>query len=207
MITFKSFFESRGEGLIPSDPSMSFEDFMKTLEGSTISELLDKGSYVRMYMGNKYGFSNLEDKDKDIQNFTDALGSFVNKDILKHRPTERAYESPEFRDKHNYKEYEDLNNERRAIFRELIGKSSEERKEIEQRKRALEERITNTQFYKAMKAVDAEYDEAVKNYHRTPLSSRELSDDGSPEYTKLERAYNKLMGKEIPALDSTVIDI
>lgn len=193
--------------LIPSSPEVTFEDFMKTLEGSTISELLNKGSYIRLHMGNKYGFSEMEGRDKDIQDFANALGSFINKDIFKYRPEERAYETQEFRDKYNYKEYENLNNERKAIFRELIGKSPEERKEIEQRKRALEERIFNTEFYKAMKTVDAEYDEAVDNYHRTPLSSRELSDDGSREYNKLKRAYNKLMGKDVSTLDNGVIDI
>lgn len=207
MITFKSFFESRDEGLIPGDSNMSFEDFMKTLEGSTISELLNKGSYIRMYMGNKYGFGSLEDRDQDIQNFTNALGDFVNKDILKHRPTERVYDTPEFKDEHNYAEYERLNNERRAIFRELLGKSPEQRKEIEQRKRALEDSISNTEYSKAVRAADREYDEAVKNYHNTPLSSRELSDDGSPEYAKLKNAYNKLMGKEVQSIDNDIIDV
>lgn len=206
MISFKAFFESRAEGLIPSDPNMSLEDFMKTLEGSTISDVLNKASYIRMFLGNKYGFSNIPEGDKNVQDFGNALTNFLNKDVQKHRPTQRAYDTPEFKEKHNYAEYEALDKARRAIFRELLGKSKEERKEIEQRKKEIEDKLFNTEFYSAMKAVDKEYDEAVKNYHNTPLTSRELVDDGSPEYAKLRKAYNKLMGKEESENDN-VIDV
>lgn len=57
-----------------------------------------------------------------------------------------------------------------------------------------------------MRQAEQNYDDAVTNYHNTPLAASDLRDDGSPQYKKLKDSYNKLFGKgEVE--DSDYIDV
>jgi hypothetical protein len=113
---------------------MSFEEFMQTFKGSTINDIRDKSSYVNLYMGNKHGFNKAPVKDENLKKFANAFVAFVNKDIFKHRPQQRIYDTQEFKDDNNYEEYKDLDQQRRGMFRQLIGKTDEERKDILRKK-------------------------------------------------------------------------
>jgi hypothetical protein len=144
-------------------------------------------------MGNKYGFNSMDSDDKAVQKFTDALVRFVNRDVLKHRPTERAYETEEFRKAHNYDEYAAITKERNAVFREIMGKTGDERDALYKKKSDVEDRLGNTEFAKAMRAKNNEYDQAVDDYHNSPLTKEYLSDDGSETYKNLELAFKNLL--------------
>ena len=57
---------------------------------------------------------------------------------------------------------------------------------------ALTAQINNTEWMTAWrKARDAE-DQGVKDFHNTPLTKEDLSDDGSEEYAQLKQAYEML---------------
>lgn len=206
MKSFKAYLESSALSLMPQNPNMSFEEFMQTLVGETIKTILDKSSYVNLYYNNKYGFRDTGSSDKNVKDFANALVNFVNKDVTKHRPSVREYETPEFREKNNYAEYQELDQQRRSIFRQMIGKSDEERRELRKQQEAISDAVTDTQYYKAMRAVEKGYDEAVDNYHNTPLSASDLSDDGSSQYKDLKRAYNAIFG-DVALDDDNVIDV
>ena len=209
MLSFKLFIENKSEGLIPSDSDMSLEEFLETLEGSSIRNILDKASYMRMLMGNmrSYGIVG-PGEGKDAAAFVDKLTNFINKDILKHRPKERVYETQEFKDEHNYAEYNKFNKERFDIFRAIVrAKDEDEKTALRKQKSVLEDEISNTEYAKAMRAAEKEYDRQVNLYHNTPLSKQDLSDDGSPQYRDMEQAYNKLIGKVSIETDEDVIDV
>ena len=193
MRTFKQFFESKHELMMPSDSTPTLSRFLETLEGSSIKDILNKSSYVNLFLGNKYGFSQMDTDDRAMQDFSNALVAFVNRDVLKHRPTEREYDTPEFKDAHNYAEYDKLNKERVALFRNLIGKSGEERNAIYKQKSELEDRIANTEYSKAVREVNNTYEQAVNKYHNKPLTKEDLQDDGSEQYKKLERAFQAVI--------------
>lgn len=193
MRTFAQFIENKSNSLVPSSPNTPLAVFLDTLVGSTIKDILDKSSYTNLYLGNKYGFSNPDEADKLLKDFVNKLVGFVNKDVLKHRPSDRLYDTQEFKDKHNYSEYAALDAERRGIFKKLIGSSREERAALLNQKSEIEDRLSNTEYNKARRDIDASYDEAVKRYHNKPLTRADLSDDGSEEYRELENAYNEFM--------------
>jgi hypothetical protein len=161
-------------------------------------------------MGNKYGFGSADSGDKAVQKFTDALVRFVNRDILKHRPTEREYETEEFKKAHNYDEYQAITKERNAVFREMMGKTGDERKALYKKKDAIEDRLSNTEFAKAMRAKNDEYDQSVEDYHTSPLTKEYLSDDGSQEYKNLELAFKNLLASRSSSTkedDTSYIDV
>lgn len=210
MRTFAQFFESNTLTLLPSDNSGSLSTFLDTLVGSSIKNILDKSSYINLYMGNKYGFGSADSGDKAVQKFTDALVRFVNRDILKHRPTEREYETEEFKKAHNYDEYQAITKERNAVFREMMGKTGDERKALYKKKDAIEDRLSNTEFAKAMRAKNDEYDQSVEDYHTSPLTKEYLSDDGSQEYKNLELAFKNLLASRSSSTkedDTSYIDV
>jgi hypothetical protein len=202
MRTFAQFFESNNKLILPSDNTTSLSRFLDTLVGSSIKSILDKSSYVNIYMGNKYGFSDMDAGDKAVKDFAQALLSFVNRDILKHRPTDREYETSEFKKAHNYDEYDKLNKERVALFRSLIGKAGEERNAIYKQKMELEDRIANTEYSKAVREANNRYEQAVNKYHNKPLTKEDLQDDGSKEYRDLERAFENLVASRAQPTDN-----
>lgn len=224
MLSFKLYFENRGESLIPTSSDMTLEEFLDTLVGSSIKDILNKASYMRLYLGNKrdrdrairFGFgapgegreADSREADSTKFEFVNKLVKFVNKDIFKHRPKERVYETQEFRDKHNYAEYDKLSKERNQLFKDIIrAKSPDEKESIRRAKSVLEDKISNTEYRKAVSQADKEYDRQVELYHNTPLNKQDLSDDGSPEYRDMEQAYNKLIGKVSIDTDEDIIDV
>ena len=104
MNSFKVYLEDRTTALIPRESTL--EDFLRTLEGKTIKQILDDSSYMSLYMSNKHGIGGArEGSDKDSMDFANKLVRFVNRDVLKHRPKEREYETEQFKEEHDYDTY------------------------------------------------------------------------------------------------------
>ena len=92
MKSFKIYLEDRTTALIPKEGTL--EDFLRSLEGKTIKDILDDSSYMNLYMGNKYGIGGQrEGSDRDATDFVNKLTRFVNRDVGKKRPKEREYET------------------------------------------------------------------------------------------------------------------
>jgi hypothetical protein len=192
MKSFKVYLENKLAEILPSQGSL--EDFLKTLEGKTISDVIDDTSKINMYVGNAFGIGSRDESASNAMQFTNALTNWVNRDVLKHNPEEREYDTDEFKAKNGFAEYEALGKKRLDIFRRLMKAKGEERNPIMDEKKALEREIVDSEYYRARKALDEEYHQAVKDYHNTPLTAEYLKDDGSELYDRLIKAFQALGG-------------
>ena len=88
MKSFNVYIEDKTTALVPSGGNL--EDFLRSLEGKTIKQILDDSSYMSLYNMNKHGIGGArEGKDKDAMDFVNKLVHFVNRDVLKHKPRKR----------------------------------------------------------------------------------------------------------------------
>ena len=194
MKTFKIFFEDDTMAMVPQS-GMPFEAFMETFEGWTIQKIIDRSTYINLYIGNKYGLGGeAPGSEGAAQSFVEKLVRFVNQDIMKFRP--RVYETDEFKKAHNYEEYSKLDNQRRLALRDrFTARRSKDEGALAKASAAydtLTAQINNTEWMTVWrKARDAE-DQGVKDFHNTPLTKEDLSDDGSEEYAQLKQAYEML---------------
>ena len=200
MKTFKTFFEDQESALVPS-AGEPLSSFLQRFEGSTIKQILDKSTFINLYFGNKYGLGGPgQGRDKAIQDFSEALTRFVNRDEHGRGPASfrpRVYETDEFKAKNNYEDYHKLDVEYRKAFRRkfearraadegALAKAEAEAKQLSDAK-------SNSEFGQAERKARQEEDEYVETLHNTPLSMDQLSDDGSKEYKELEAAYNRVI--------------
>jgi len=200
MQSFKKFFEDQETALVPS-AGEPLSAFLQKFEGSTIKQILDKSSFINLYFMNKHGIGGAsEGADKAIQNFSNALVTFVNRDEKGQGPRNfrpRIYDSEEFQAKHNYEEYRELEKARRAaILATMKSRKSSDPNALanaEKEKEDIDDKLYSTEYWKAYQQARDDEDEYVENLHNTPLSSDQLSDDGSEEYKDLEQSYNRVM--------------
>jgi hypothetical protein len=243
MKTFSVYLEDKTTALIPKGGTL--EDFLRSLEGRTIKDILDDSSYMNLYMGNKYGIGGArEGRDKDATDFANKLVRFVNRDIKNMRPEVREYETDQFKEEHDYESYREARSKKarlgfdrikarkalekaeQGIFGDLddddpeayraargVGMSEEDREnrvsefrsnfeDIQNQIDELQDFLSNHPYQRGMSMVEREYDQAVKDYHNTPLTVEYLTDDGSEAYDELVTAFAKLGGES-----ETVIDV
>ena len=200
MKLFKTFFEDNETALVPSQGE-SLPSFLQRFEGSTIKQILDKSTYINLYFGNKHGLGGASGgKDKAVQDFSNSLVVFINRDEKGRGPVSfrsRVYETDEFKSEHNYEEYAQLDLAYRKAFKQKFlarkAGSEEEQEAAEAQMSTLSAAKQKSQFGQAEKKARAEEDEYVYTLHNTPLSTEQLSDDGSIEYKKLDAAYSSLL--------------
>ena len=205
MKSFSIYLEDKTRALIPKGGTL--EEFLRSLEGKTIKQILDDSSYMNLYMGNKYGIGGQrEGSDRDATDFVNKLTRFVNRDIGKKRPKEREYETEQFKEENDYESYNKARSQKARLGLNRLrarreGKEDEMNKindEIEK----LEDFLSNHPYQRGMSMIEREYDQAVKDYHNTPLTVEYLTDDGSEAYNELVAAFAKLGGES-----ETVIDV
>jgi len=203
MKLFKKFFEDDRMAIVPQS-GMPFEAFMETFEGWTIQKIIDRSTYINLYIGNKYGtFGDAPGAEGAAQAFVEKLVRFVNQDIMKFRP--RVYETDEFKQAHNYDEYQSLDKQRRHALKDrFTSRHADDKKALAKATAAYDAvtaQISNTEWMNAWrKARDAE-DQGVKDFHNTPLTKEDLSDDGSEEYAQLKQAYEVRLDYTEQAVD------
>ena len=204
MKTFNVYLEDRSMALVPRGGTL--EDFLRSLEGKTIKNILDDSSYMNLYMGNKYGIGGQrEGSDKDATDFANKLVRFVNRDIKNMRPEVREYETDEFKEEHDYESYREARSKKARLGFDRIKARKEDDgtlEEIQNQIDELQDFLSNHPYQRGMSMVEREYDQAVKDYHNTPLTVEYLTDDGSEAYDELVTAFAKLGGES-----ETVIDV
>ena len=204
MKSFKIYLEDRTTALIPKEGTL--EDFLRSLEGRTIKDILDDSSYMNLYMGNKYGIGGArEGSDKDATDFANKLVRFVNRDIKSMRPEVREYETDQFKEEHDYESYREARSKKARLGFDRIKARKEDDgtlEEIQNQIDELQDFLSNHPYQRGMSMVEREYDQAVKDYHNTPLTVEYLTDDGSEAYDELVTAFAKLGGES-----ETVIDV
>ena len=205
MKSFKIYIEDKTTALIPKGGTL--EDFLRSLEGRTIKDILDDSSYMNLYMGNKYGIGGQrEGSDRDATDFANKLVRFVNRDIKSKRPEVREYETDQFKEEHDYESYRKARHQK-AVLGMDRNKARREDREDEMNKLndeidELQDFLSNHPYQRGMSMIEREYDKAVQDYHNSPLTAEYLTDDGSEAYDELVTAFAKLGGES-----ETVIDV
>ena len=204
MKTFNVYLEDRSTALIPKGGTL--EDFLRSLEGKTIKQILDDSSYMNLYMGNKYGIGGArEGSDKDATDFANKLVRFVNRDIKSMRPEVREYETDQFKEEHDYESYREARSKKARLGFDRIKARKEDDgtlEEIQNQIDELQDFLSNHPYQRGMSMIEREYDQAVQDYHNSPLTVEYLTDDGSEAYDELVTAFAKLGGES-----ETVIDV
>jgi len=205
MKTFSVYIEDKTTALIPKGGTL--EDFLRSLEGRTIKDILDDSSYMNLYMGNKYGIGGQrEGSDRDATDFANKLVRFVNRDVGKKRPKVREYETDEFKEEHDYDSYREARHKKARLGMDRLKARREGREdemnEINDEIDELQDFLSNHPYQRGMSMVEKEYDQAVQDYHNSPLTAEYLTDDGSEAYDELVTAFAKLGGES-----ETVIDV
>ena len=205
MKSFKIYLEDKTTALIPKGGTL--EDFLRSLEGRTIKDILDDGSYMNLYMGNKYGIGGQrEGSDRDATDFVNKLTRFVNRDVGQKRPKVREYETDQFKEENDYESYNKARSQKARLGLNRL-KARREGKEDEMNKLndeidKLQDFLSNHPYQRGMSMIEREYDQAVQDYHNSPLTAEYLTDDGSEAYDELVTAFAKLGGES-----ETVIDV
>lgn len=205
MKSFKIYLEDKTTALIPKGGTL--EDFLRSLEGRTIKDILDDGSYMNLYMGNKYGIGGQrEGSDRDATDFVNKLTRFVNRDVGQKRPKVREYETDQFKEENDYESYNKARSQKARLGLNRL-KARREGKEGEMNKLndeidKLQDFLSNHPYQRGMSMIEREYDQAVQDYHNSPLTAEYLNDDGSEAYDELVAAFAKLGGDS-----ETVIDV
>ena len=206
------YIENKLMELLPTDGNIgTLEDFLKTLEGKTIKEILDSVSYMSLYNMNKHGIGGARGSDKDVMDFANALQNFVNRDVMKHKPREREYDTEEFKKANDYEGYSKARSQkarvsmaRNKVKRDALrdgDDKTDELNKLEDEIAKLEDFIDNHQYLRGYLMIDAEYDKAVEDYHNTPLKADYLKDDGSEAYDRLLKAFRVLGGDDEGTID------
>jgi len=205
MKTFNLYIEDKTTALIPKGGTL--EDFLRSLEGRTIKDILDDSSYMNLYMGNKYGIGGQrEGSDRDATDFVNKLTRFVNRDVGKKRPKVREYETEDFKRENDYESYNKARSQKARLGLNRL-KARREGREDEMNKLndeidKLQDFLSNHPYQRGMSMIEREYDQAVQDYHNSPLTAEYLTDDGSEAYDELVTAFAKLGGQS-----ETVIDV
>jgi len=205
MKTFSVYFEDRTMALVPRGGTL--EDFLRSLEGKTIKDILDDNSYMSLYMGNKHGIGGqAEGSDRDAMDFANKLVRFVNRDVGQKRPKVREYETEEFKEEHDYDSYREARSKKARLGMDRIkarrAGDDEYFMELQNQIEELDDFTSNHPYQRGMSMIEREYDTAVQDYHNSPLTAEYLTDDGSEAYDELVTAFAKLGGES-----ETVIDV
>jgi hypothetical protein len=139
----------------------SFGNFLRSLTGKTVKDVLDYASYSRLYVGNKFGMTSAANDESNpevlLSKFLTKLGNFVTRDVTKHRP--RIAETEEFKKKYGYNEYLEQEKERRQLFIDLIkAKEGPEKDTLRRKKNAFR---NTSEYAEAMRLQNKKEDAAV----------------------------------------------
>ncbi len=204
MKSFNIYIEDKTNALVPSGGTL--EEFLRSLEGKTIKQILDDSSYMSLYNMNKHGIGGArEGKDKDAMDFVNKLIHFVNRDVLKHRPREREYDTEEFQKENDYEGYSKARSQKARLGLDRMkarrAGDDEFHQELQGKIEKLDDFISNHPYIRGMRMITKEYDKAVEDYHNTPLKAEYLKDDGSDRYDELVDAFTKLGGQSDSVID------
>ena len=173
--------------------SFSFGDFMRSLTGKTIQDVLDSASFARLYSMNKHGMTgaayDTQNPDVLLNKFLTKLSDFVNQDVMKLRSG--AANTDEFKKKHDYEGYLEREKERKDLFRQVMSEKDPEKKN--QLRRKMHAFRNNSQYADARQALHDKEDKLVDEFHNSKIQPGQFVNDGSEEYEELEKMYNTLL--------------
>ena len=173
--------------------SGSFGDFMRSLQGKTIQDILDSASFARLYSMNKHGMTGAayDSKNPDVllNKFLTNLSDFVNKDVSKIRSG--AAETDEFKKKYDYESHLEREKERKDLFMQVMKEKDPEKKsKLRQKAHAFR---NNSEYADARQKLYDKEDKLVDQFHNSKIQPGQFVNDGSDEYKELEKMFNTLL--------------
>jgi hypothetical protein len=183
---------SDNEIMVQMKSGKSFGDFLRSLVGKSRRDILDSGSFARLYSMNMHGIGGNKNEPEApavlLGKFFTKFGDFVNQDITELRSG--LAETDEFKNKYDYEGHLEREKERRDLFRQSIAEKDPEKKsEIRQKMNAFR---NNSEYAEARRALYKKEDADVNEYHNRPIEQGEFVNDGSREFKELEDMYNKI---------------
>jgi len=184
--------EENNEIMVQMQSGKSFGDFLRSLVGKSRKDILDSGSFARLYSMNMHGIGGNKNSPDEpavlLSKFLSKFGDYVNQDITKLRSG--AAETDEFKHKHDYEGHLEREKERKDLFREIMTEKDPEKKsELRQKMNAFR---NNSEYAEARRALYKKEDVDVDEYHNRPIEQGEIVNDGSDEFKELENTYNKI---------------
>ena len=170
----------------------SFGDFLRSLVGKSRKDILDSGSFARLYSMNMHGIGGNKNSPEApavlLSRFLSKFGDYVNQDITKLRSG--LAETDEFKNKYDYEGHLEREKERRDLYRQqMTEKDPEKKSELRQKMNAFR---NNSEYAEARRALYKKEDVDVDQYHNRPIEQGEIVNDGSDEFKELENMYNKI---------------
>jgi len=184
--------EENNEIMVQMQSGKSFGDFLRSLVGKSRKDILDSGSFARLYSMNMHGIGGNKNSPNEpevlLSRFLTKFGDYVNQDITNLRSG--AAETDEFKKKHDYQGHLEREKERKDLFSEIMTEKDPEKKsELRQKMNAFR---NNSEYAEARRALYKKEDADVDEYHNRPIEQGELVNDGSDEFKELENMYNKI---------------
>ena len=184
--------EENNEIMVHMQSEKSFGDFLRSLTGKTVKDVLDSGSYARLFSMNMHGIGGNKNSPDEpavlLSRFLTKFGDYVNQDITNLRSG--AAETDEFKKKHDYEGHLEREKERKDLFRQIMAEKDPEKKsELRQQMNAFR---NNSQYAEARRALHKKEDVVVDEFHNSPIKPGQLVNDGSNEFKELEDMYNKV---------------
>lgn len=187
------------EALSNINKDLSFNEFIdEVIVNSNFEKIRNQDTYVSLYTMNIGGIGS----STPMSEFTQKMTGFFNPLLLPDRSGKRPRpeETPEFAEKHNKAEYDELDVARRqASRRRLRAKIDKDDAADEQAQTeidVLDNRISNTEFQIARQKVYKQTEQYVKDLFNTPITRSDV--DGlkakyPEQYADLEQAYNNMV--------------
>jgi len=170
----------------------SFGDFLRSLVGKSRRDILDSGSFARLYSMNMHGIGGNKNEPEApavlLGKFFTKFGDFVNQDITELRSG--LAETDEFKNKYDYEGHLEREKERRDLFRQSIAEKDPEKKSVIRQK--MNAFRNNSEYAEARRALYKKEDADVDEYHNRPIEQGEIVNDGGDEFKELEDMYNKI---------------
>jgi hypothetical protein len=181
--------------------NMSLDQWVdKVVVGKNFQTLMNMGSYINLYFGNKYGMGpQHNDPDQAMQDFTNKLTTFFNPLLKPDRSGKRPRpdETPEFADEHNKAEYDEYDKLYRNAWRNAIKKPEEKEEWLAKRDEYAKLR-SQTEFQKARSKTSKNTEQHVKDMFMTPISTGEVQDlikEYPKQWAELQAAYDGMVSQ------------
>lgn len=174
----------------------TFADFLKSLVGIKLKDLLDGASFARLYVGNKYGITMNGADETDtkvmLSNLLNWTTGYINGRKL--NPLRKQLDDKDAAEKET-SEFKAYHQQRVGLMKKALAASQSGDKELAQKFRDQSNSLKNpTSYSKNMDDMQV----LVKQFHNSPLSiadvtpSPEDSPDDNKAYQAAEKAFNAL---------------
>lgn len=177
---------------------------LKRMVGKTPHEIMNKVSYVNLYLGNKYGIGpEYSKEDKALSGFLNSLSYYVYRG-LRTKELDRMYHPEDYEDikrEHNYDEFRkrqiEANPKKSEIYDRYFKEKDSEKKnkimeEMHNNRKENREIQENTEWKIFESKSRKEAERIRKEIENTALTWENLAPDGSKEFQKLQETFGVL---------------